>query len=51
MTAVIFENTITLGADFGIAAAMTVLLMVILYGPLWLITQKTRGQMAKVGAV
>jgi iron(III) transport system permease protein len=51
MTAVIFENTITLGADFGIAAAMTVLLMVILYGPLWLITQKTRGQMARVGAV
>jgi iron(III) transport system permease protein len=51
MTAVIFENTITLAADFGIAAAMTVLLMVILYGPLWLITQKTRGQMARVGAV
>jgi iron(III) transport system permease protein len=51
MTAVIFENTITLGADFGIAAAMTVLLMVILYGPLWLITRKTRGQMARVGAV
>jgi iron(III) transport system permease protein len=51
MTAVIFENTITLGADFGIAAAMTVLLMAILYGPLWLITQKTRGQMARAGAV
>jgi iron(III) transport system permease protein len=51
MTAVIFENTITLAADFGVAAAMTVLLMAILYGPLWLITQKARGQMARVGAV
>jgi iron(III) transport system permease protein len=51
MTAVIFENTITLGADFGVAAAMTVLLMVILYGPLWIITQKTRGQMARAGAI
>jgi iron(III) transport system permease protein len=51
MTAVIFENTITLGADFGIAAAMTVLLMVILYGPLWFITRHARGTMARVGAV
>lgn len=51
MTAVIFENTITLAADFGVAAAMTVLLMVILYGPLWLITRHARGRMARVGAV
>jgi iron(III) transport system permease protein len=51
MTAVIFENTITLGADFGVAAAMTVLLMVILYGPLWLVTRKARTDMARAGAV
>ncbi len=51
MTAVIFENTVTLAADFGVAAAMTVLLMVILYGPLWLITRHARGRLAKVGAV
>ncbi len=49
--AVIFENTVTLAADFGVAAAMTVLLMVILYGPLWLITRHARGRLAKVGAV
>ena len=42
MTAVIFENTITAGADFGIAGAMTVILMVILYVPLYIITIKTR---------
>jgi iron(III) transport system permease protein len=51
MTAVIFENTITLAADFGVAAAMTVLLMVILYGPLWLITRKLRTDMTKPGAI
>jgi iron(III) transport system permease protein len=51
MTAVIFENTITLGADFGVAAAMTVLLMVILYGPLWLVTRKARTDLARAGAV
>jgi len=42
MTAVIFENTISAGADFGIAGAMTVLLMLLLYLPLYLITVKTR---------
>ncbi len=42
MTAVIFENTITAGADFGIAGAMTVILMIILYVPLYIITKKTR---------
>lgn len=42
MTAVIFENTITAGADFGVAGAMTVLLMIILYVPLYVITKRTR---------
>jgi len=42
MTAVIFENTIDAGADFGVASAMTVVLMVMLYVPLYFITTKTR---------
>jgi len=42
MTAVIFENTIDAGADFGVASAMTVVLMVMLYVPLYFITMKTR---------
>lgn len=42
MTAVIFENTTRAGSDFGVASAMTVILMVILYVPLYLITKKTR---------
>lgn len=42
MTAVIFENTMDAGADFGVASAMTVLLMVMLYVPLYFITAKTR---------
>lgn len=42
MTAVIFENTIDAGADFGIASAMTVLLMVMLYVPLYIVTIKAR---------
>ena len=42
MTAVIFENAISAGADFGVAGAMTVVLMVILYVPLYVITRKTR---------
>ncbi len=42
MTAVIFENTTRAGSDFGVASAMTVLLMIILYVPLYVITKKTR---------
>ena len=42
MTAVIFENTIDAGADFGVASAMTVVLMVMLYVPLYFITKETR---------
>jgi len=42
MTAVIFENTIEAGADFGIAASMTVILMLLLYLPLYFITLNTR---------
>lgn len=42
MTAVVFENTIDAGADFGVASAMTVLLMLMLYIPLYVVTIKTR---------
>ncbi len=42
MTAVVFENTIDAGADFGLASAMTVLLMLMLYIPLYIVTIKTR---------
>lgn len=42
MTAVIFENAISAGTDFGVAGAMTVVLMLLLYAPLYLITIKTR---------
>ncbi len=42
MTAVIFENAISAGADFGVAGAMTVILMILLYLPLYIITRKTR---------
>lgn len=42
MTAVVFENTIDAGSDFGVASAMTVLLMVMLYVPLYIVTIKTR---------
>ncbi|MDX5594316.1 iron ABC transporter permease [Pseudovibrio sp. SPO723] len=38
MSAVIFQNTISPGANFGYAAAMSVLMMVILYVPLAYIT-------------
>jgi len=38
MSAVIFQNTISPGANFGFAAAMAVLMMVILYVPLTFIT-------------
>ena len=31
MTAVIFENTTRAGSDFGVASAMTVILMLIVY--------------------
>lgn len=42
MTAVIFENTTRAGSDFGVASAMTVILMLIVYVPLYIITKKTR---------
>jgi iron(III) transport system permease protein len=42
MTAVIFENTIDANADFGIAAAMTAILLPVLCIPLYFIT-KMRG--------
>jgi len=42
MSAVIFQNTVSPGANFGYAAAMSVLMMVILYVPLALITLKRR---------
>jgi iron(III) transport system permease protein len=42
MTAVIFENTIDAGADFGVASSMTVLLMLMLYVPLYFVTTETR---------
>lgn len=43
MSAVIFQNTISSGANFGYAASMAVLMMVILYVPLALITRKRKG--------
>lgn len=42
MTAVIFENTIDAGADFGVASSMTTLLMLMLYIPLYFVTIGTR---------
>ncbi|MHA3980737.1 ABC transporter permease [Halovulum sp. GXIMD14794] len=42
MSAVIFQNTVSPGANFGYAAAMSVLMMVILYVPLTLITLKRK---------
>lgn len=43
MSAVIFQNTISPGANFGYAAAMSVLMMTILYVPLALITKRRKG--------
>lgn len=43
MAAVIFQNTISPGANFGYAAAMAVLMMVILYVPLAFIIRRTKG--------
>lgn len=40
IAAVIFENSVNPGANFGIAAALTVVMMVILYVPLYLITRQ-----------
>jgi iron(III) transport system permease protein len=42
MTAVIFENTIDAGADFGAASSMTTLLMLMLYVPLYFVTIRVR---------
>ncbi|MEM9634804.1 MAG: iron ABC transporter permease [Pseudomonadota bacterium] len=42
MSAVIFQNTVSPGANFGYAAAMAVLMMVILYVPLALVTRKRK---------
>nr|WP_324030698.1 hypothetical protein [Pantoea sp. JZ2] len=38
MTAVIFENTLV-DADFGISAAQTILLMLIIYVPLYAVVR------------
>lgn len=48
MPVVIFENTMSSGADFGIAASMGVLLMVFIYLPLLLVNKltRTRAQMS-----
>lgn len=40
IAAVIFENAVTPGSNFGVAAALTVLLMVILYVPLYALTRR-----------
>lgn len=40
IAAVIFENSVNPGSNFGIAAALTVAMMVILYVPLYLITRQ-----------
>lgn len=42
MSAVIFQNTVSPGANFGYAAAMSVLMMVVLYVPLACITLKRK---------
>jgi len=42
MTAVIFENAMRAGADYGVASAMTVILMMLLYVPLYYLTIRTR---------
>ncbi len=42
MPIVIFENTMSSGADFGIAASMGVLLMVFVYVPLLIVNKLTR---------
>jgi iron(III) transport system permease protein len=44
MTAVIFENTTRAGSDFGLASAITVVLMIFLYVPLYILTKRTRFQ-------
>jgi iron(III) transport system permease protein len=43
MTMVIFENATLGGAEFGVASAMTTLLMVLLYVPVYIVTRYTRG--------
>lgn len=42
MSAVIFQNTVSPGSNFGYAAAMSVLMMIILYVPLAFITLKRK---------
>lgn len=43
MPVVIFQNAMTAGADFGISAAMGVLLMACIYIPLTIVNKKSRG--------
>ncbi len=43
MPIVIFQNALTAGGDFGISAAMGVVLMICIYVPLTLVNRKTRG--------
>jgi iron(III) transport system permease protein len=49
MTAAIFENTIDANADFGIAAAMTAILLPVLYLPLYFVTTRIRGVFGAAG--
>ena len=49
MTVAIFENTIDANADFGIAAAMTAILLPVLYVPLYLVTARIRGAFGAAG--
>jgi iron(III) transport system permease protein len=46
MTIVIFQNALDAGAPFGIASAMTVVLMISVYVPLYLVTRVFRVQVS-----
>ncbi|MFS0862160.1 ABC transporter permease [Fredinandcohnia sp. 179-A 10B2 NHS] len=43
MVVVIFENALTSGSNFGVAAAMGVVLMICIYVPLFIVTKFSRG--------
>jgi iron(III) transport system permease protein len=49
ITAVIFENAVTTGADFGYAAALATVLMVMIYVPLWLV-HRARNRLGGINA-
>ncbi|MBC7083335.1 MAG: iron ABC transporter permease [Firmicutes bacterium] len=50
MTVVIFVNATMAGSDFGVASAMTVVLMASVYIPLYLVNRFGRGKGVQVGA-